>query len=313
MEFRECADRIRKQINGVLVGKEETVENLMITFLAGGHLLLEDVPGVGKTTLANALAKSIDASFGRIQFTPDTLPGDILGVSVYDIKSGIFTYKKGPVMNHIVLADEINRTSPKTQASLLEVMEERQVTMDGVAYKIEEPFMIIATQNPIDFLGTYNLPEAQLDRFMMKISIGYPKAEEEVLMAENFLKGEHVSFLKPVASIEEVCRMRKEVEKIRVHKDLITYMANLIKATREHSGLMLGASPRALLALIRAVQAKAYLLGREFVIPEDVAEVAKAVLCHRLVLSMDAKMNHITAEQILQEIQKKVRVPVFRM
>ena len=216
-------------------------------------------------------------------------------------------------MNHIVLADEINRTSPKTQASLLEVMEERQVTMDGVAYKIEEPFMIIATQNPIDFLGTYNLPEAQLDRFMMKISIGYPKAEEEVLMAENFLKGEHVSFLKPVASIEEVCRMRKEVEKIRVHKDLITYMANLIKATREHSGLMLGASPRALLALIRAVQAKAYLLGREFVIPEDVAEVAKAVLCHRLVLSMDAKMNHITAEQILQEIQKKVRVPVFRM
>lgn len=216
-------------------------------------------------------------------------------------------------MNHIVLADEINRTSPKTQASLLEAMEEQQVTTDGVIYQIEEPFMVIATQNPIDFLGTYHLPEAQLDRFMMKISIGYPDQEEEVRMAEKFLKGERVSTLKPAASIEEVVSMRKEVEQVRVHKDLIAYMAEIMKATREHNGLILGASPRALLALMRAAQAQAYLLKREFVIPEDIAKVAEAVLCHRLVLSMDAKMNHATAEQILAEICKKIRVPVFRV
>lgn len=306
------ANQLIQQINSVLVGKEDKVTYAVTTLLAGGHLLLEDVPGVGKTTLANAIAKSISCSFGRIQFTPDTLPSDITGLSIYNMKEGLFEFQKGAVMNNIVLADEINRTAPKTQASLLEAMEEKQVTVDGNIYPLENPFMVIATQNPIDFMGTYNLPEAQLDRFLMKISIGYPSKVNEKVMAQKFLKAERVEKLQPIMTKEDVCKMQDEVTKIKVHDDVITFIVDVMDATRKADNLTLGASPRATLALIRAAQATAYLKERAYVIPDDVIGVIYPVLCHRFVQSMEAKINNVTTEQILKSILMKVTIPILR-
>lgn len=306
------ANQLIQQINSVLVGKEDKVKFAVTTLLAGGHLLLEDVPGVGKTTLANAIAKSINCSFGRIQFTPDTLPSDITGLSIYNMKEGVFEFQKGAIMNHIVLADEINRTAPKTQASLLEAMEEKQVTVDGIIYPLETPFMVIATQNPIDFMGTYNLPEAQLDRFLMKISLGYPSIANERAMAQKFLKAQRVDRLQPIMTKEEICEMQEEVAKIKVHDDVITFIVDVMDATRKEDNLTLGASPRATLALIRAAQATAYLNERAYVIPDDVIGVIYPVLCHRFVQSMEAKMNKITSEQILKSILMKVSIPILR-
>lgn len=312
MGKQELAHQLMSQMNSVLVGKKEKVEFAVIALLAGGHLLVEDVPGVGKTTLANAIAKSIDLSFGRIQFTPDTLPSDITGVSVYNMKTGNFEYQAGVVMHHIVLADEINRTAPKTQSSLLEAMEEGQVTVDGVIHKIDPPFFVIATQNPIDFMGTYHLPEAQLDRFLMKITIGYPSNEDEEDMARRFLSNQRLETLQPIMTRDDLLAMQKEASAVKVHKDIITYIVSVIAQTRKEEALILGASPRATLAVIRASQAAAYLEGRNYCIPDDVIKVMPATLCHRFVLSMESKVNQVNTETILRNVMHKVTIPILR-
>ena len=310
MNGSELVIRLRDNINRVFVGKEEIVENLLICLLAGGHVLLEDVPGVGKTTLALTLAKSMEASFGRIQFTPDTLPGDVTGVSVYHMKTGEFVFQPGVVMNQILLADEINRTSPKTQASLLEAMAEGQVTVDGKVYELPNPFLVIATQNPVEFMGTYPLPEAQMDRFMMRLSIGYPEREQEIRMAEQFLQGKTPDKTQAVCQAGDILTLRKEAQAVTVKENILAYMEDIVKATREEPRYVLGASPRALLALLRASQARAFLQGRDFVKPDDVKAVAKQVLVHRLVLSAEARIQKADAEAILTALILKVKVPM---
>lgn len=312
MEYQAKVSRILASINEVYVGKEDKVQQAVLTLLAGGHLLLEDVPGVGKTTLANALAKTIDCDFGRIQFTPDTLPSDITGLSVYNMKTGLFEYSQGAIMHHIILADEINRTSPKTQASLLEAMEEGQVTVDGNIIPLKPPFMVIATQNPVDFLGTYNLPEAQLDRFMMKITLGYPSIENEEKMATNYLQGKRYKEITPVVDGDTILKMQEEVTQVKIREDLVQYVVQIVDATRHNEQILLGASPRATLALIRASQAVAYMEGRDYVIPDDIKAVMNPVLCHRLVLSMEAKMNQLQTEGILKDLVRKIPVPIFK-
>ena len=273
---------------------------------------MEDVPGVGKTTLANALARSLDVSFGRIQFTPDTLPSDVTGISIYNMQSCRFEYSKGAIMHNIVLADEINRTSPKTQASLLEAMEEKQVTVDGNIYPLEAPFMVIATQNPVDFLGTYNLPEAQLDRFLMRISLGYPDVEQEVKMVNNFIANKRVDTIDSVCNRETVLGMMEEVKEVFVDPDIISFIVAITKATRESKKFSLGASPRATLALIRSSQAEAYLHDRDYVIPDDVQHILMPVLCHRMVLSMEAKLGGQTTEDVVKELLHDIEVPILK-
>ena len=307
---KKTAEMIHK-MEQVIVGKREVIEYALITLLAGGHLLLEDVPGVGKTTLAKTIAQTINCGFTRIQFTPDTLPSDVTGLSVYNMQTGKFEYSKGAILNNIILADEINRTSPKTQASLLEAMEEKQVTVDGVTYSLAKPFMVIATQNPIDYLGTYNLPEAQLDRFMMKISIGYPQAGDEKVMADRFLSKQLTKTLEPVVDGETILEMQKEVEVVKVSQDLILYITKLIQETRKDSNITLGASPRATLALIRASQAYAYLQGRNYCIPDDIIKLILPVISHRIILSPEARLSQTKVEKVLKTILGKVNVPVL--
>ena len=309
MSSHDTINRIRESVNQVFAGKEEVVENLLICLLADGHVLMEDVQGVGKTTLALALAKSMKCSFGRIQCTPDTLPGDITGVSVYNMKTGEFTFQPGAVMNQILLADEINRTSPKTQASLLEAMSEGQVTVDGVVHKLPEPFLVIATQNPVEFLGTYPLPEAQLDRFMMRLSIGYPSKEAEMHMVDLALQGKTTANMEAVCSAEDILAIREEVKAVLVKENVLSYMTEIVSATRKEEHFVLGASPRALIALVRAAQARAFLQGRDFVKPDDAKAVAKQVLLHRLALTSEARMQKADAEKILLGILSKVKVP----
>ena len=309
MSSHDTINRIRESVNQVFAGKEDVVENLLICLLAGGHVLLEDVPGVGKTTLALALAKSMECSFGRIQCTPDTLPGDITGVSVYNMKTGEFTFQPGAVMNQVLLADEINRTSPKTQASLLEAMSEGQVTVDGVVHKLPEPFLVIATQNPVEFLGTYPLPEAQLDRFMMRLSIGYPSKEAEMHMVDLALQGKTTANMEAVCRTEDILAIREEVKAVLVKENVLSYMTEIVSATRKEEHFVLGASPRALIALVRAAQARAFLQGRDFVKPDDAKAVAKQVLLHRLALTSEARMQKADAEKILLGILSKVKVP----
>lgn len=312
MELQKLAvaRKIADAMNQVIIGKEDAIEKVLICFLAGGHILLEDVPGVGKTTLAKCLARCVGCTLGRIQFTPDTLPGDVVGMSVYNMKTGEFKYSEGVVMHQILLADEINRTSPKTQASLLEAMEEKQVTVDGVTYALPEPFMVIATQNPVEFLGTYPLPEAQLDRFMMCISIGYPGREQEIRMAEQFLTGQGVQVIEAVCAEEDVLQLRKEVAAVKVSHSVLGYMEEMIELTRKEERFVLGASPRALLALARASQAKAYLMGRDYVKPDDVKSVAGSVLLHRLALTSDAKIVRADKSVVLNSLLLKARIPV---
>lgn len=310
MADQKKVNRIRDNINRVFVGKEEVVDNLLICLLAGGHVLLEDVPGVGKTTLALTLAKTIQSSFGRIQFTPDTLPGDVIGVSIYNMKTGEFAYQQGAVMNQILLADEINRTSPKTQASLLEAMAEGHVTVDGRVYELPQPFMVIATQNPIEFMGTYPLPEAQMDRFMMRLSIGYPEREQEIRMASLSLQKKTPDKAEAVCSAGDVLALREEAAAVTIKENVLGYMEDIIRATREEPRFVLGASPRAMLALMRASQARAFLEGRDFVKPDDVKAMAKQVLLHRLTLSAEARIQKADAEGILKSLVIGVRVPV---
>ena len=301
---------LRNKINEYFVGKEAVVEDILVCLLAGGHVLLEDVPGVGKTMLARTLAKSITCSFGRIQFTPDTLPGDVVGLSVYNMKTGDFEYREGSVMHQIILADEINRTSPKTQASLLEAMAEQQVTVDGVNYKLPSPFMVIATQNPVEFLGTYPLPEAQMDRFMMRLSIGYPEEADEMRMTRNYLDGKTVETVTGVCSAEDILNMQEEVRKVYVSDAVLGYVRNIVEITRNEQRFVMGASPRATLLMVRAAQAKAYLSGREFVKPDDVKAIAVNTLHHRLTLTPDAKIHKENWDGILKSLLLQVRVPV---
>lgn len=310
MDNYELAGKLKDNINQFFVGKEEVVENLLICFLAGGHVLLEDVPGVGKTTLALALARSMACSFGRIQFTPDTLPGDVTGMSVYHMKTGEFTYQPGAVMHQVLLADEINRTSPKTQASLLEAMGEGQVTVDGAIHMLPQPFLVIATQNPVEFLGTYPLPEAQMDRFMMRLSIGYPDREQEMRMAGQFLQGKSLDKIEAVCQGEDILAMRRETAEVRVKEEVLGYIVDMVGETRKEQRFVLGASPRALLALVRASQARAFLQKRDYVKPDDVKAVAMQVLLHRLALSSEAKIRKENAEGILKSLILKTRIPV---
>lgn len=311
MELQNKVKDIINNIEEIIVGKRETIELVVVTLLAGGHLLLEDVPGVGKTTLAKALAQTIHCGFTRIQFTPDTLPSDVTGLSVYNMQTGQFQYSKGAIMNNIILADEINRTSPKTQASLLEAMEEKQVTVDGVTYPLMQPFMVIATQNPVDFLGTYNLPEAQLDRFMMRLSIGYPVFSDERSMVENFLSHKLTSKLNPVIDGEIIIQMQKEVEEVKVDSDLIQFVVKIVQETRKDNHIYLGASPRATLALLRAAQAEAYLRGRNYCIPDDIIKMVLPVISHRIILSPETKSTHQSPEKIMKGILAKIPVPVL--
>ncbi len=297
-------------LNSVLVGKEEKVKLAVTTLLAEGHLLIEDVPGVGKTTLAKGLARCIDASFGRIQFTPDTLPSDVTGISIYNMSTGSFKYEKGPILNNIVLADEINRTSPKTQASLLEAMEEKQISVDGKMFVIEKPFMVIATQNPVEFLGTYNLPEAQLDRFMMRISLGYPDKEQEKKLAVMNIK--NTADIGKVITKEQLLEAVAEVKNVRVHDDIVAYVVNITDATRNNENISLGASPRATIALLSAARAKAYIEGRGFVTPDDIKELLLPVLSHRIMLSVEAKMKKVTVDEVLRSCIRDINVPIVK-
>ncbi len=306
----ELTDSIRAAVNSVFVGKEDVVEKVLTCLLAGGHILLEDVPGVGKTTLARTLARTMDCSLGRVQFTPDTLPGDIVGMSVYNMKSGEFEHRDGVIMNQILLADEINRTSPKTQASLLEAMAEGQVTVDGVTYQLPHPFMVIATQNPVDFLGTYPLPEAQMDRFMMRISIGYPSREQEVLMATQFLAGKTHETVEKVCTSEDILELKSTVEQIEVKQSVIGYIEDIVELTRKENSFLYGISPRGMLALIRGAQAQAFLQKRDYVKPDDVKKVAEAVLLHRLILTSEAKIRKADAAALLRSLILKAKIPV---
>lgn len=311
MKNQDNVEKMIKNMERIIVGKREVIQSTLITLFAGGHLLLEDVPGVGKTTLAKTLAQTVNCGFTRIQFTPDTLPGDVTGLSIYNMQSGKFEFAKGAIMNNIILADEINRTSPKTQASLLEAMEEKQVTVDGVTYPLDRPFMVIATQNPVDYLGTYNLPEAQLDRFMMKISIGYPQDGDEKILVDRFLTKQLASTLEPIVDGATVLQMQKEVEDIKVCQELVIYTTKIIQETRKDNNIELGASPRATLALLRAAQAQAYISGRTYCIPDDIINMIGPVISHRIILTAEARLSQLQASKILKTIVAKIPIPVL--
>ena len=311
LKSQAIVSALKQNIARAVVGKDDAVELLLTALLCEGHILIEDVPGVGKTTLCSALARSLSCSFRRIQFTPDITPSDITGFTMPSLQTGELQYRPGAIMSQIVLADEINRTFPKTQSALLEVMEEHQVTVDGVTYPLPQPFMVLATQNPVDFVGTYPLPEAQMDRFFMRISIGYPSLEDEMDILERHSGAVNpIKTITPVCSSEEILSMQQEVKTIYCAKEIRAYVATLCAATRECSYLSLGASTRAAIALLHAAQASALLCGRDYVIPEDVQRMADSVLCHRFVLSADARMRGMTSSQVLGEIMQSVRVPV---
>ncbi len=305
----EQIKNLTENISKTFTGKERLVTQMIIALLAGGHVLLEDVPGVGKTTLAKALAESVALDFARVQFTPDTLPSDIIGTTVLDAETGSFRLMKGPVFHSFLLADEINRSSPKTQSALLEAMDEHQVTIDGTTHALAEPFMVVATQNPVELLGTYPLPEAQLDRFLMKISLGYPEKEDQLLLAERFLSGAFEEERTPVLTREDLLTMMGEVKKVMISDELIQYAVSIAEATRSTTEVSCGASLRAGLDLLRASQASAYVDGRDFVIPEDIVEMSKLVLPHRLVLTTEAKLSHFTGYQIMLKVLDRVKRP----
>lgn len=302
-------DSLRDEINKFFVGKEAVVDDVLTCILAGGHILIEDVPGVGKTTLSKVVAKAMGLDYGRIQFTPDTLPSDVTGLSVFNMKTNEFEFHDGAIMHQIVLADEINRTSPKTQAALLEAMAEGQVSADGRLIRLPEPFVVIATQNPIEYMGTYPLPEAELDRFMMRLSIGYPSEENELRMVRSFLQSLDPDKVQTVSSPEEIIEARRAVSDIQVSDAVLMYAYGLIDLTRREARFVTGASPRALIQLTKASQAAAYLKGRDYVTPDDVKAVAVNVLAHRLSLTQEAKVRKEDIVKILKSLLVGVKVP----
>lgn len=308
---RRIVRALQQNIAQVIVGKEEVIELALIALLCRGHVLIEDVPGVGKTTLASALAKSLDCSFKRIQFTPDVTPSDVTGFSIVNFKTGELEFKPGAVMSQIVLADEINRTSPKTQSSLLEVMEEYQVTVDGVTHPLPKPFIVMATQNPVEFVGTYPLPEAQMDRFFMRIAIGYPSIEDEMDILERYsAKATPLSQITPVCTAQDVLGMQAAVTDIYCSREVRSYVANIVAGTRRHQALQLGVSTRGAIALIKAAQASALLAGRDYIMPDDVQRMALPVLTHRVMLSPDARMKAVSADRVIAGLLETTQVPV---
>ncbi|HEY7125333.1 MAG TPA: MoxR family ATPase [Ktedonobacterales bacterium] len=309
-QLQQAAEKIRANIGQVIVGKEAELDLLMVALLCEGHVLIEDVPGVGKTVLAKALARSLGCSFQRIQCTPDLLPSDITGISYYNQKTGEFAFRPGPIEAQIVLADEINRATPRTQAALLEAMEERQITVERETVKLPRPFLVIATQNPIELEGTFPLPEAQLDRFLLRMRMGYPSQEEERTILRRFRQQQPLSDLQPVLAAEELLGLQQVVRQVAVAEPVETYLLDLVRATRSQSTLELGASPRAALALEHASQALAAIQGRAFARPDEVKRLAPTVLAHRLIVSSQARLRGRTAEQALTEILQEVPVPV---
>lgn len=299
---------ILDNVSKVIAGKRNVSELVLTSIIAGGHVLLEDVPGTGKTMMAKSFAKSIDGEFSRIQFTPDLLPSDITGVHVFNQKEGEFVFRRGPIFANVILADEINRATPRTQSALLECMEEHQVTVDGEYSRLTEPFIVIATQNPIETAGTYQLPEAQLDRFLMKINMGYPEKEDEVLILNRFLNSNPSASLEKVATCEDIISMKEEAKKVFIHPVLIDYIVELARMTREEENVSIGVSPRGTLGMLNAVRAFAYVSGREYVVPEDIKTLAPYVWAHRLVLQ-NGFINRDNKEQIIENFVAKTTVP----
>ncbi len=309
-DLQTVATQIRENIGKVIVGKNAIVDLALVALLCEGHILFEDVPGIGKTTLAKALARSLGCTFRRIQFTPDLLPSDITGLNVYNQKTQEFEYRAGPLMAQIILADEINRATPRTQSALLEAMQERQITVDGVTKHLPRPFLVLATQNPIELEGTFPLPEAQVDRFFLKLKLGYPTEEEENAILLRFERDEPLEHLHAVVSAEAILEMQRLVRTVRVEESVREYIVAIVRATRAHASVELGASPRGSLYLYHAAQAYAALQGRDFVLPDDVKYLAPFVLTHRLIISAQTRLRGRDAEQIVKEVIDSVPVPI---
>lgn len=307
------ASRIKENVGKVILGKDEVIDLLMTALISGGHVLLEDVPGVGKTTMAKALAKSISCDFKRIQFTPDLLPTDLTGINYFNQKAGEFEFRKGPLFTNILLADEINRATPRTQSSLLECMEEHQITVEGDTYKLEKPFFVLATQNPIENYGTFPLPEAQLDRFLMKVKMGYPQRAEEQKILDLFDKQNPIESLETVCSSEDIINMQQQFVEVTVNKDLSAFILDIIEATRNHESIELGASPRASIALYKAAQAYAYINDRKYVRPDDIIYLAPTILSHRIILKGLNKHRRTEAAALINEIISGIPVPIEKM
>lgn len=312
MDGQQLVKNIVYNIEKVIIGKRYEVYNIMKGIIANGHILIEDVPGVGKTTLVKALAKSLSLSYSRVQFTPDLLPSDITGISIYNQRTMEFEFRKGPIFANIVLADEINRTSPKTQSALLEVMEEKQVSEGNNTFMLDKPFFVLATQNPIESEGTFVLPEAQLDRFIIKVSIGYPDKKDEASILKIYRNNQPLEEIESVAGAEDILELQKQARAVHVSDEINEYIANIADATRNNKYLILGSSTRASLALLKVAQANALINGRDYVIPEDVRENALLVLSHRVVVSALARANNYNSDSVIQDILKTVSVPKVR-
>ena len=311
-ELQQSLEKVKAEIGKVIIGQESMIEHLLVALLSNGHVLIEGVPGVAKTITAKLLAKTVDVGFSRIQFTPDLMPSDILGTSIFNVKNSEFEFKKGPIFSSFILIDEINRSPAKTQAALFEVMEERQITMDGKQYEMQEPFLVVATQNPIEHEGTYRLPEAQLDRFLFKINVGYPNLSEEVQIIKNQHENrleDKTDAVQKVISGSQLKSYQNLVKNVVVETHLLEYIAKIIVNTRENQFLYLGASPRASLALLTASKSFAAVRGRDFVTPEDIKEASYAVLRHRVMVSPEREMEGLTADEIIRQILEAIEIP----